>query len=85
MIAAVNWTTIIVALIAGIPAIISAIFAGKVHNQIKTPSGKSLGEVAEYSHDTAIANNMLLSKKNGPTKDMEHDTVINETPQMPDH
>lgn len=71
----VDWTQV---LIVGVPAYIAAIFAGlatlytvRVHGQVQTPSGKSLGEVAEYAHDTAIANNMLLSKQNGPTKAAE--------------
>lgn len=84
----VDWTNVLDSLIAAIPAIIaaiiSAVYSLKIHGQIKTPSGKSIGEVAEYSHDTAIANNLLLSKHNGPTKDMQHEDVTNETPQMPE-
>jgi hypothetical protein len=64
----VDWTQVITALIVGAPAIIAAIYAGRVHHQIKTPSGKSIGAVTEFAHDTVIANNLLLSHKNGPTK-----------------
>jgi hypothetical protein len=71
----IDWTMVITALIVGAPAIIAAIYAGRVHHQIKTPSGKPLGAVAEYAHDTAIANNMLLSKANGHTKPADHDTL----------
>lgn len=72
----IDWTMVLTSLIVGAPAIIAAIYTVRVHGQIKTPSGKTLGEVAEYAHDTAIANNMLLSTSNGPTKAADHDTLI---------
>ena len=87
----VDWTQV---LIVGVPAYIAATFAGvatlytvRVHGQIKTPSGKSLGEVTEYAHDTAIANNMLLSTKNGPTKKADPAALREQSttpPQVPD-
>lgn len=83
MLAAINWTTVIVAFIAGVPAIIAAVFAGLVHGQVKTPSGQNLGEMAEYAHDTAIANNMLLRSKNGPTAPISRETVKAETREAP--
>lgn len=86
----VDWTQV---LVVGVPAYIAAIFAGlatlytiRIHGQVQTPSGKKLGEVAEYAHDTAIANNMLLSAKNGPTKPIDKDTLRSEgstPPQVP--
>lgn len=85
--AAVDWTRVLDTLIVAAPAIIAAIYAGRIHGQIKTPSGKSIGAVVEYAHDTAIANNMLLSQSNGPTKPAEHDTLSAEgktPPQIPD-
>lgn len=87
MIASIDWTNVIVAGIVGLPAIIAAVYAGRVHGQIKTPSGKPLGEVVEYAHDTAIANNMLLTKANGHTKPADHDTLSAEgktPPHIPD-
>jgi hypothetical protein len=66
--AAIDWTTVIVAIVSGFFSMLSALFALIIRREIRTPSGKSLGEVAEYAHDTAIANNLLLSEKNGPTK-----------------
>lgn len=84
----VNWTNVLESLIASLPAIIAAlaaaIYSGRVHKQIKTPSGKPLGEVSEFTHDTAIANNLLLSKKNGPTKDANHSDLTDQTPQVPE-
>jgi hypothetical protein len=67
MLAALDWTMILETLIITLPAIIAAVYAARVHKQIKTPSGAPLGHVVEYAHDTAIANNMLLRKANGPT------------------
>lgn len=75
MLAAIDWTNVLDSLILALPAIIAALYAGAVHRQVRTPSGKSLGEVAEYAHDTAIANNLLLSAKNGPTKPMDKQTA----------
>ena len=83
MLAAIDWTNVLVALIAGLPAIIAAIFAGSVHRQVKTPSGKSIGHVVEYAHDTAIANNMLLSKHNGPTKPLSKESAQHQSESPP--
>jgi hypothetical protein len=68
-VATVNWTTVIVALITGLPAIIAAIFAAKSHGKLKTPSGDNIGHVVERTHDLAAANMGLLMHKNGPTRD----------------
>lgn len=87
----VNWTNVLESLIAASPAIIaaiaSAIYSIRTHRQIQTPSGKPLGEVAEFTHDTSIANNLLLSTKNGHTKPADHETLKVEgadVPQIPD-
>lgn len=84
--ATIDWTNVIVALIASLPAIIAAIYAAKVNSQIQTPSGPSIGKQVESAHLTGIANNMLLSAKNGPTKDVDPSAVTDEassTPQVP--
>lgn len=84
---AVDWTQVLGDLIAIIPAIVAAIFAARIHKSIKTPSGRSIGELAEYAHDTTIANNMLLSKANGPTKPLSHEGArerSQEPPRVPD-
>lgn len=62
-------TQVLIALIAGLPGIIAAIAAMRVHSQIKTPSGDSLGTVVERTHDLTAANTALMSKANGHTKD----------------
>lgn len=83
MLLAVDWTNVLDTLIYALPAIIAAIYAGRIHRAIRTPSGKTLGEVAEYAHDTAIANNMLLRAKNGPTKPAEAETLKQEAASPP--
>ena len=83
MLAAIDYTNVLDTLIATVPAIIAAVGVILIHGQIKTPSGKNLGEVVEYAHDTAIANNMLLRSKNGPTSPISKETVRAETTQAP--
>lgn len=86
VVGSIDWTTVIAALIASLPAIIAAIFAAKVNSQIQTPSGPSIGKQVESAHLTGIANNMLLSAKNGPTKNIEATAVTAEAaapPQVP--
>jgi hypothetical protein len=56
----IDWTYIIVALIAGLPAIIAAFYSGRINQQIKTPSGKAIGRQVEDSLHTAISNNQHL-------------------------
>jgi cobalamin synthase len=58
----VDWTQVLVALIAGAPAILAAIFAFRVHRDVKTPSGDTLGAVAERTHDMTSANLALTQK-----------------------
>lgn len=58
--AAVEWTNVLVALIAGLPAIISAVGVLLVHRQIKTPSGTSIGKQVENTLHTALSNHYRL-------------------------
>ena len=74
LVAAIDWTYVIVALIAGLPAIISAVLGAHIVQQIKTPSGEPIGRVSEKSHDMTSANFALLRKvadKNGVEKENE--------------
>lgn len=79
LLAALDLTNVLDTLIITLPAIIAAVYAARVHREIKTPSGKSLGAVAEYAHDTAIANNLLLAKHNGPTTPIDKATIDHAT------
>lgn len=56
----IDWTQVLVALIAGLPAILAAIFAGLIHRQIKTPSKRPIGQQVEDVLHTALANNYHL-------------------------
>jgi hypothetical protein len=58
--ASIDWTNVILALIAATPGIIAAIYAGKVHRQVKTPSGKPIGAQVEDALHTALSNNYHL-------------------------
>lgn len=57
----VDWTNVLVALIAGVPAIIAAIGVLFVHGQVKTPSGKSIGAQVEDALHVALANNLHIN------------------------
>lgn len=86
MLAAVDWTNVFVALIAGAPAIIAAIYSVRVNGQIKTPSKRSIGEQVESAHLTAIANNMQLTTMNGATQTADPDKLreqVTDPPQIP--
>lgn len=53
----IDWTNVLVAGIASLPALIAAIAAVATHRQVKPPSGGKLGDVAERALAlSAIAN-----------------------------
>ena len=60
MIAETGWPDVAIAAIGAIPGILAVYIGYRIHTQIRTPSGKPIGEVAEFTHDTAIANNLML-------------------------
>lgn len=77
-------------LLYGVPAYIAAlggaaaaVISALNKRELRTPSGPSIGEQVERSHLTAIANNMLLSRKNGPTKPIDPEAVKDEHPPPP--
>ena len=51
----VDWTNVLLALIAAVPGIIAAVYAGRVHHQVKTPSGTSIGKQIENTLHTSLA------------------------------
>lgn len=61
----IDWTTVIVAGLAGVPSLVAAILSFVIHRNVSTPSGDSIGAVAERSHELGIANNLLLRRMNG--------------------
>lgn len=69
MIATIAWTDVLVALVAGLPAIIAALFAGLTHRAVRTPSGERIGTQVEEAHHATSANTALLTAivKSGPS------------------
>lgn len=63
------WGEIIAALIVALPTYVGAYYAIRVHRQVKTPSGDTIGAVAERTHDLTSADLAL-------TKDI-HRTIQN--------
>jgi hypothetical protein len=57
----IDWTNVLVALIAGLPAIIAAIGVLFVHRAIRTPSRTAIGRQVEAAHHVALANNLRLA------------------------
>lgn len=55
----IDWTQVLVALIAGLPATLSAIFAYRVALQLRTPSGEQVGALVEKTHDLSVSNTTL--------------------------
>lgn len=62
---AVDWTNVLVALIAGVPAIIGAIAGAILVVRTKTPSGTGIGKQVENALHTALANNYHLRSIGG--------------------
>jgi hypothetical protein len=66
MLTAIDWTAVLVvgvpAYIASIGAAVAAIYAIKIRHDVQTPSGDSLGAVAERTHDIAHANAALAQE-----------------------
>ena len=60
VLASVDWTNVLIALIAGLPAIIAAVAAVLVHRAVQTPSGTAIGKQVENALHTALANNYHL-------------------------
>lgn len=52
----------LVALIAVVPAIVSAWFAYLIHRNIKTPSGDRIGAVMERTHEASTADLALTTQ-----------------------
>ena len=55
MLVAIDWTPILVALIAGLPGIITAILTVRVKREIKTSNGQPIGPMVEETHELAKA------------------------------
>lgn len=71
----VDWTQVLVALIAGLPAILGAVFSYLVVVRTRTPSGDPIGTQVEQANHLAAANV-------GLTKAV-HEKVVGDTPIPP--
>lgn len=57
----VDWTVVIVAVIAAVPACLSAYWSRRTNREIKTPSGEPLGTVTEKTLDLSSADVALTT------------------------
>lgn len=51
----IDWTQVLLASIGIIPATIAAVGTYLLHRQLRTPSGDTIGKVAERTHDLTAA------------------------------
>ncbi len=65
LVSTLEWTQIITAGIAALGAVTSTAIAAWVAYQVRTPSGDTLGAVAERTHDLAAVNALAVAKLNG--------------------
>jgi hypothetical protein len=86
MIASANadWANVLVALIVGLPGIISALYAIRVHHKIKTPSGTPIGAQVENALHTGLANNYRLRSVAEAVKATPSQASHDEAQQVPD-
>lgn len=82
--AGIDWTNVIVALIAGLPAIIAAIAAVSIHQKIATPSGTAIGKQVESALHTALANNYHLRGIGDAVNAPQSRAGTSEAEQVPD-
>lgn len=61
LLAAIDWTPIIAAAVAGIPGVLAALVALGNRRAIQTPSGDKIGEVMERTHDLSAADVALTT------------------------
>ena len=65
LVGTLEWTQIITAGIAALGAVTSTAIAAWVAYQVRTPSGDTLGQVAERTHDLATVSVKQLHGMNG--------------------
>jgi hypothetical protein len=73
--AVVDWTQVLVALIAGLPAILAAVVSLRVRRDIQTPSGRSIGKQVEDNRHVGLSNAYRLEslrKHAGAEQPFEH-------------
>lgn len=56
----VDWTQVLVALIAGLPATLAVALSYMIHRQIRTPSGERIGKLTEQTNHLQHAQTEIL-------------------------
>jgi hypothetical protein len=82
--ATADWANVAVALLVGLPGIISAIYAARVHHQIKTPSKLPIGQQVENNLHTGLANNYRLRSISDAVQAPESAESHTEAEKVPD-
>ena len=80
--ATIGWPDVAIALVAGLPAIISAWAALHVKQQIKTPSGTAIGKQIESTHHVALGNNYRLRAVTGELGSSAPDAAVKQEAQV---
>jgi hypothetical protein len=58
--AGVDWTQVFVAVIAAVPATLSALLGYRVLVHLRTPSGTKIGKQVEDTQHVSLSNNFML-------------------------
>lgn len=58
--AGIDWTQVMVALIAAVPSTIAAVGVIRLRRDAKPPSGGTIGERVEQAHDLVAVNTVML-------------------------
>lgn len=56
----IDWTQVLIALIAAAPATLAVYLSYRIHYKIRTPSGDDIGTVVERTHELAAVNEAVL-------------------------
>lgn len=81
--AGIDWTIVLTALIPTIPAILAVLIGTANRRALKTPSGDTIGTVAERTHDLAAVATMRAGsvESTGPMLDAAR--RLNASPESP--
>jgi hypothetical protein len=64
VVGSIDWTTVLVAGLAGVPATVAAVLSFVIHRHVSTPSGDAIGQVVERAHDMTAATLTLSTEIN---------------------
>lgn len=72
-VSALDYTALAASLVSAVGAIIAAAVGAYVAKQVKTPSGDTLGQVAERTHDMTAVTVAAVTGLNGKQENHEGD------------